>query len=196
VNDFNAQNMHCMSHGYINKHRWYSLKDKKNMDAGSVRLRTALEGDHSAHKIQEIVPSSDTPSSSDKDRSNLSRSSSHDLPRTPAGPLRHDNALHKDSLISPAGSPSAPASTMGWGRFGKGRTPRGARVPVPHTPNSPMRRDGSSDGPLAQEGTVQRPLLPAQRTFQYKLGEMVGRGAFGKVFQAMNLENGELMAVK
>lgn len=40
------------------------------------------------------------------------------------------------------------------------------------------------------------PAAPSAGTFQYKIGDMVGRGAFGKVFQAMNLENGELMAVK
>lgn len=49
---------------------------------------------------------------------------------------------------------------------------------------SPSRTPGS--------GVVSR----AAATFSYKVGEMVGRGAFGKVFMAMNLVTGELMAVK
>jgi len=44
-------------------------------------------------------------------------------------------------------------------------------------------------------GPANAPTI-ASATFQYKCGDMVGKGAFGKVFQALNLNSGELMAVK
>jgi hypothetical protein len=202
---------HTLTHTH-NVHRWYSLKDKRNTDAGSVRIRTAVEGDISMNATQ----GNNTPlstRSSEKERSNLSSNSSNNnepTVRTPAGPLRNET-LQKDALMSPVGSPSVPSTTTGWGSpsvpspttgwgrgaiFGKGRTPRGARVPPPQNPTSPLQSDGIGDPSAHDNGAQRPPQTGLQKTFQYKLGDMVGRGAFGKVFQAMNLENGELIAVK
>lgn len=59
---------------------------------------------------------------------------------------------------------------------------------LPAAPAPPSDSQQGQGGPGA--------AVRAAATFSYKVGDMVGRGAFGKVFQAMNLENGELMAVK
>jgi hypothetical protein len=39
-------------------------------------------------------------------------------------------------------------------------------------------------------------FMRAQRTIKWKRGELLGEGAYAKVYQCMNLETGELMATK
>lgn len=78
-----------------------------------------------------------------------------------------------------------------------GRVPRGIpRIPIPNAA-------GGAASPRVSSGILASPNVrpvggggAGGGTFQYKIGDMVGRGAFGKVFQAMNLADGELMAVK
>ena len=47
-----------------------------------------------------------------------------------------------------------------------------------------------------QTPSAPQPAAQPGPTFQFKVGDLVGKGAFGKVYQAMNLLTGELMAVK
>ena len=35
-----------------------------------------------------------------------------------------------------------------------------------------------------------------QRDFKWKKGDLIGQGSFGQVFRAMNLESGQIFAVK
>jgi len=101
-----------------------------------------------------------------------------------AGVRAHSNSLLPDSIVPP---PGAGRGTL----LAKGRTPR------PSASRTTVRGSLMSDPatPRTPESTPLAPV-PQQGTFQYKIGDMVGRGAFGKVFQAMNLMTGELMAVK
>lgn len=50
------------------------------------------------------------------------------------------------------------------------------------------------DGPL--EGDSANPTDPGVNKIRWKKGELLGVGAFGKVFLGLNLDSGELMAVK
>ena len=60
------------------------------------------------------------------------------------------------------------------------------------SPNLPPATPTTTDTPLA----VEKEKKPQPISFRWVPGRMIGQGAFGKVFHALNLDNGEFMAVK
>ena len=187
--------------------RWYSIKSKKNVDAGSVRLVTAIDG----ADVGAPAPSSPANPSPGADGGasqpyfeSKQEGSGDKEGSWQAGNVAYDQVAMQQqqqhgAMVAPpppAGGANAPGANppppQGGYRTAAGRrkVPQipipgqgpgqqgGARNPGPGAP-SPNTRGGGGGG-----------------TFQYKIGEIVGRGAFGKVFQAMNLADGELMAIK
>ena len=55
-------------------------------------------------------------------------------------------------------------------------------------PHRNLRFKASMDPPL--------PLPVSSRPIRWRKGELIGAGAFGRVYMGMNLDSGELLAVK
>jgi hypothetical protein len=72
-----------------------------------------------------------------------------------------------------------------------------------NTPNSPHPVDyitTPTGSPLAEPRNYSQPASPAKKVgdkqFRWKKGEVIGKGAYGKVFIGLNEETGALLAVK
>lgn len=57
--------------------------------------------------------------------------------------------------------------------------------------SSPKRKTESEESTVPSSLHVNRP-----RPIRWKKGEIIGSGAYGRVYMGMNLDNGELIAVK
>ncbi|KAJ3035369.1 hypothetical protein HDU99_010598, partial [Rhizoclosmatium hyalinum] len=62
--------------------------------------------------------------------------------------------------------------------------------------NSSTRSLPSSVNPSALATPVELPVMPPLPIKNWTLGKMIGQGSFGRVYMALNLDNGEFMAVK
>lgn len=170
--------------------KWYSIRNKNLQESGSIRLQTSFT-----------------------QRAPSNTSSANPLPDELPGPIPvlAPIAAPTPAPISPHTPQAVPPTPF--------PAPPSAHSPIMSVhqfpPQSPTRRPPAGGRPSSREGvpfkrgdSIKHALPPPSpsnapvpgtavpTTFAYKIGEMVGRGAFGKVFQAMNLINGELMAVK
>ena len=173
--------------------RWYPVKSKHNQDAGNVRLQTAGGRDVGAGGIDSL-PNNTV----QHPRDSLMYLQNNPPPGTPGGIPAPTGALFgggspvRNGVQRPPQRPGRSAFSNSGGDAGLAGRAGGADVVggggglgvVPFTPyGGGARRDHHA--PATQSAS-----------FQYKFGDMVGKGAFGKVFQALNLNSGELMAVK
>ena len=72
-------------------------------------------------------------------------------------------------------------------------------TPDPRPPTAPLRRHSDvppSSSPSSASPTALDAALGAEPRILWQKGELLGSGAFGQVFMGMNLDTGELMAVK
>lgn len=49
---------------------------------------------------------------------------------------------------------------------------------------------------VTQMASVSTPQEPPKSIAQYQLGDCIGKGAFGSVFRGLNMETGEVVAIK
>lgn len=64
--------------------------------------------------------------------------------------------------------------------------------------NNPVMESVKQDVEITNRQVIEEPIIPIQEsgTKKWKKGELLGKGAFGKVFLGMDTETGELLAVK
>lgn len=187
--------------------KWYPVKAKNNQETGNVRLQMAGGRSGASGGEQSWGGANNSPA----------QNSYRDIP------MAHPrNSLMYLQNNPPPGTPGGIPSpgTMG------GQRPRPAGRGAPPPVQMPHRKNGSSGdlpdppdkgGPPLQSpgrgvagggpignfpgfnpygGGGKKQEKGQGAAFQYKCGDMVGKGAFGKVYQALNLNSGELMAVK
>jgi hypothetical protein len=171
--------------------RWYPIRSKNSQETGNVRVQTA--GGRSGSRRSNSLSNSDA----------HSRQDSAPLPQ----PHHIDSFLYLQSNPPPGtyGGIPAPGTARGGPRPPQRPGGRGLPAsPIRELPASPVREvdlPRPTKGPpaappdVAAAGKMFNPYggnskaggeagaQAASATFQYKCGEMVGKGAFGKVFQ-------------
>eukprot|EP00802_Teleaulax_amphioxeia_P010472 Tamp_10500.p1 GENE.Tamp_10500~~Tamp_10500.p1 ORF type:complete len:561 (-),score=122.97 Tamp_10500:325-2007(-) len=180
--------------------RWYPVKSKNNQETGNVRLQTAGgraggSGDggwgsdsrrSDSHQQQPMA----------HPRNSLMYLQNNPPPGTPGG-IPAPNKTHGQRPPQRPGVRGAPPAPLDMQRQSGGVPPpdAGPFSPTGRGPGPPAEGHSGVFSPYGGGGKAGGPVATSA-TFQYKCGDMVGKGAFGKVYQALNLNSGELMAVK
>ena len=196
--------------------RWYPIKSKTNQETGNVRVQTA--GGRSGGRSDKAY-SAESPMHSQRGQPMAHPRDSlmylqHDPPPGTPGGIPIPGQPGQFTVSRPPQRPARPARIdIAPSRIdiAPSRIPPPPDTPsrIPPAPDFPANQSPGGRGPSAEsphQNTVGGAFNPygggsnapvaASAAFQYKCGDMVGKGAFGKVFQALNLNSGELMAVK
>ncbi|KAI8827004.1 kinase-like domain-containing protein [Fimicolochytrium jonesii] len=112
------------------------------------------------------------------------------------GSTWHDEVLDSLSYLRPSdenyGTPDVETDTD------KEETPVGRNKPLPGSPERLYQLSSQSSASPSTPPQLETSIANKRRsaTIRCELGKQIGQGAFGKVFIGLNLDTGELMAVK
>jgi len=97
-----------------------------------------------------------------------------------------------DSKSSQSGDAKSPESSRSAAHLGSPKQSDNAHTSASTSASADVRQTETKEA----QAPSPRPRAPKQCTIEWKRGELIGRGSFGKVYLGMNLANGELLAIK